>query len=401
MLRATYSGAAGHGRRSTSGHGLKSVQHDHVIQAKAGISTCPFFTVRIALYFAIWICAGLVAHRGGHSSRTGPAIRRSVRMRQFSAPGLWCSCYRATFAFFDLIMSLEPQWFSTIYGAMFLIGQMLATLAFMIAVVIVLANYPPFSEIMTIQHFHDLGNLMFAFTMLWAYLSFSQFLIIWAGNRPKRFPGIYGGFGRMGRTSRSRSLSFHFRCTVCDSAVSVSRNGTRSCFRRWHLWMIFARMLDVFWVGGAGVSITDRMPLHRQVFMVSWTGFGRTAGHWRNLDRGLLLEFEGHPLLPFKDPRLTQYRSEWWRRCTDGDHHTNGAGYEVEDASIREVIIAGAGIAVSARSLCRTDVVSLQRPQTQRGGGQTINPLANPYQLPPEPRLASSTVCRTRESPAT
>ena len=115
-----------------------------------------------------------------------------------------------SFAFIDWIMSLEPHWFSTIYGAMFLIGQVLQAFALMIALVIVLSDRPPLKEYVTKQHLHDLGNMMFAFMVLWAYTSFSQFLIIWAGNLPDEIPWylrrLRGGWGWVALAI----VAFHF-----------------------------------------------------------------------------------------------------------------------------------------------------------------------------------------------
>ena len=105
-------------------------------------------------------------------------------MRALSAPGLVVFTFTTTFAFIDWIMSLEPHWFSTIYGAMFMVGEMLESFAFVIALLIILSRNPPLKEYVTPQHLHDLGNMMFAFMVLWAYLSFSQFIIIWFGQPP-------------------------------------------------------------------------------------------------------------------------------------------------------------------------------------------------------------------------
>ena len=153
-----------------------------------------------------------------------------------------------TFAFIDWIMSLEPHWFSTIYGAMFLIGQMLESFAFMIALVIVLSQMSPLKDYVTTQHLHDLGNMMFAFMVLWAYLSFSQFLIIWAGNLPDEIPWYLrrlqgrlgmGGAGDRGlSTSRRRSLLLLMR--------EVKRDASR-LFKVCVL-LIVIRLVDVYWI---------------------------------------------------------------------------------------------------------------------------------------------------------
>src|SRR5258705_13303308 len=82
------------------------------------------------------------------------------------------------------MMSLEPHWFSTSYGVLIMGGQGLSALAFLIIVLVWLSRRPPLDRILVPQHFHDLGNLMLAFVMLWAYFSFSQYLIIYSGNLP-------------------------------------------------------------------------------------------------------------------------------------------------------------------------------------------------------------------------
>jgi hypothetical protein len=106
-------------------------------------------------------------------------------MRLLSGPGLVLYVLTVTFASVDWVMSLEPHWFSTIYGVMVIVGQLLATLAFAVVVAALLVDAPPLADVMTPTHMHDLGNLMLAFVMLWAYMAFSQFLIIWSGNLPE------------------------------------------------------------------------------------------------------------------------------------------------------------------------------------------------------------------------
>src|SRR3989338_410029 len=97
-------------------------------------------------------------------------------------------------------MSLEPHWFSAMFGLILIVGQVLSTLAFVVIVVGRLAEHPPLDKVARPQHFHDFGNLMLAFTMIWAYLSFSQFLIIWAGNLPETITW-YQHRSKIGRAS--------------------------------------------------------------------------------------------------------------------------------------------------------------------------------------------------------
>ena len=161
------------------------VDNDPILKGKQPYLNVPFFLIRAALYFAIWVgLAWLLNRWSEEQDRTAnPHIPR--RFRLLSGPGLMLYVLTMSFAAFDWAMSLEPHWYSTIYGVIFIVSQVLTTLAFVIVVMSLLAPREPLGEVMTVNIFHDLGNLMLAFTMLWAYMSFSQFIIIWSANLPE------------------------------------------------------------------------------------------------------------------------------------------------------------------------------------------------------------------------
>lgn len=278
------------------------VQHDHVLQLKQPYLNVPFFIVRLVVYFAIWMFYGITLRRWSlqQDESADPLLIR--RMQKLSAPGLVVLTLSATFAFFDLIMSLEPHWFSTIYGAMFLVGQVLQTFAFIIAVIVLLSRRAPFAGLLTTQHFHDLGNLMLAFTCLWAYLSFSQFLIIWSGNLPEEIPWyvrrLYGGWGAVAVLL----VLFHFFVPfVILLQRFVKRNP--SLLQKVALLMIVIRLIDVFWVV---------MPAFAQKeyklsgFAISWMDFAAplaVGGIWI---AAYIWNLKKYPLLPVGDPRLPE-----------------------------------------------------------------------------------------------
>ncbi len=160
------------------------VARDEALQHKHLYLNVPFWIGRAALYFLVWnLTAYFLNAWSLEQDRTAdPRIAR--RMQKLSAGGLVAYGLTITFASFDWLMSLEPHWYSTIYGALILGGQGLSALAFLIVVLVWLSRRPPLDRIVVPAHFHDLGNLLLAFTMLWAYFSFSQYLIIWAGNLP-------------------------------------------------------------------------------------------------------------------------------------------------------------------------------------------------------------------------
>jgi hypothetical protein len=167
------------------------VANDPILIQEAPYLDVRFFVARAVIYFAFWIlCAYLLTTWSAGQDRGTTAVTAadSIRFRTVSAPGLLFLVLTITFASVDWIMSLDPHWYSTIFGLLTVVGQGLSALAFTIAVLSLLASVAPLSRFLSPRHFHDLGKLMLAFVMLWAYLSFSQFLIIWSGNLPEEIP---------------------------------------------------------------------------------------------------------------------------------------------------------------------------------------------------------------------
>jgi hypothetical protein len=269
--------------------------NDANIQAKAAYLNVPFFIARAVFYFLVWtFYARKLSEWSAEQDRTGDG-RLIGKMHALSAPGLVVFVLTTTFAFIDWIMSLEPHWFSTIYGAMFLVGQVLESFAFIIALLIVLSRLQPLRDYVTPQHFHDLGNLMFAFTVLWAYLSFSQFLIIWSGNLPEEIPWyvrrLNGGWGWVAFTL----VVFHFAVPFLLLLQRGIKRRTDLLFKVCLL-MIVIRLVDVYWV--VEPSLYDKQ-LH-----VNWMDFATpllVVGAWLTL---FFWQLKSRPLVPLKDPRL-------------------------------------------------------------------------------------------------
>src|SRR5262249_47976780 len=164
------------------------VLHDEVLQHKQPYLNVPFFVVRAGFYFAVWlIVARYLVRWSREQDTTGdPSV---VRRLQFLGRGaLLLYSLTMTFAAVDWAMSLEPHWFSTIYGILMIGGQVLSAFVFVIPVLTLVADREPFASLITAEQFHDLGNLMLAFVMLYAYFAFSQFLIIWSGNLTEETP---------------------------------------------------------------------------------------------------------------------------------------------------------------------------------------------------------------------
>jgi hypothetical protein len=156
-----------------------------VVKFKEPYLNLPFFTARAAIYFGIWLLLAFLLNKWSiEQDRTGDR-KFAKNMRVLSGPGMVLLIFSVSFAAIDWFMSLDAEWFSTIYGLIFVASWSLSALAFVIAVMAWLSKDDPLNRIVAPLHFHDLGKLLLALVMLWAYFAFSQFLIIWSGNLPE------------------------------------------------------------------------------------------------------------------------------------------------------------------------------------------------------------------------
>ncbi len=161
----------------------------HLLERKEPYLNVPWFLVRACVYFAGWILTAVVLTRGWDALERRPDPVRARRLQVFSGPGFLLYGLGMTFAAVDWLMSLEPDWYSTIYGMLVAAGQALPALAFAVGLTAWLSGYRPLSaEPRAPELWNDLGNLMLASVMFWAYLSISQWLLIWSGNLPEEIP---------------------------------------------------------------------------------------------------------------------------------------------------------------------------------------------------------------------
>jgi hypothetical protein len=219
-----------------------------------------FFT-RLAIYFTIWIGLAMVLGFGSKRQDETGSIDLAYRLNGISAPGLVAFFLSVSFALIDWGMSLDPNWYSSLYGVLLIIGQGISTMAFMILVATFISRRGETEGLDTPETFNDLGNLLLAFTMLWGYLSFSQFLIIWAGNLGEEIPWymrrLHGGWEWIGRFL----IVFHF---AVPFLILLCRPIKRNRYK-FKLWMVaalvlFAHLIDDFWLFGASSAFDLRGP---------------------------------------------------------------------------------------------------------------------------------------------
>jgi hypothetical protein len=203
------------------------------------------FIVRAAIYFAIWNLLSFFLTKWSRE-QDQPPVRDNKRFKVLSGPGIILYAFTVSFAAIDWVMSLDPSWISTIYGLVILIGQLLSAMCFAIVVERILVKYKPMSDWLKPEFVHDHGKWMLTFIMVWAYFSFSQWLIIWAGNLPDEITWymrrLNGGWGFVGLWL----VVFHF---AVPFVILLSRSFKRDINRMVWLavWMLFMRYLDLFW----------------------------------------------------------------------------------------------------------------------------------------------------------
>jgi len=220
---------------------------EHLEQITQTYLTVNGFIIRAIFYFAVWNVLSFLLSKWSKETDRPNAPDNSGRFKAVSGPGLILYGFTISFAAIDWIMSLDPSWISTIFGLIILIGEVLSAMCFAVVVERILFNYKPMSELLKPDFVHDHGKWMLTFIMVWAYFSFSQWLIIWAGNLPSEITfylkRLSGGWGSIGLIL----VLFHF---AIPFATLLSRPFKRNIRKLvWvAVWLMMMRYLDLFWI---------------------------------------------------------------------------------------------------------------------------------------------------------
>ena len=255
------------------------------------------FLIRAVIYFVVWGVLTVIFNMWSKQqdvNREDRALRQKFKM--FSGPGVILYVLCMTFASIDWVMSISPHWASTIYGFLFVAGQAITAMAFVIVIVTMLSHYEPMSAIINQDRIHDLGKLLFAFNMLWAYFGFSQLLIIWSGNQPEEITfyraRLMGGWGIVAVMVLLFSFALPF-------LVLLSRDVKRTAglVSKVAIWMIVMRLLDLYWMTRPEFT-SSPMPTWLDI-VVPVALFGLWLGFF-------IFNLKQAPLLPLGDPKLEE-----------------------------------------------------------------------------------------------
>lgn len=275
----------------------EQVAVDAVLQHKHKYLNVPFFWIRAGVYFLIWMVLITLLNRWSlEQDRTkNPALTK--RLQKISGPGILLYILTISFASIDWVMSLDPHWFSTIFGFVFVIGQVLLTMAFAIVVLSSLSDHKPLSDWLQTKHFHDLGNLMMAFIMLWAYISLSQFIIIWSGNLPEEITWyvqrLQGGWQWLALFV----VIFHFAVPFV-LLLSRRTKQRKQLLSKVALAVIFMRLVDLFWIMAPN--------FHPDGFGIHWMDVLMPVGIGGVWLAYFVHSLKGRAILPLHDPRFQE-----------------------------------------------------------------------------------------------
>jgi hypothetical protein len=258
-----------------------------------------FFFGRTIAYFLIWGGIAFLLNRWSKQHDETGDWKLLQRMTHFSAPIMVLYVVLVTFAAVDWVMSLDPHWFSTIFGLLFLIGWALSTMAFVIVLLSWLSQRAPMDRVLGKKHFHDIGKLMLAFVMVWAYFNLSQYLIIWSGNLPEETPWYItrgsGGWAYVGLVL----ILFHF---AFPFLILLSRDLKRNF--RWlaamAIFILVMRCVDLFYL----IEPNKMLSMPGTGFHISILDFVApiaVGGLWLWWFFG---ELRRRPLMPPNDPFL-------------------------------------------------------------------------------------------------
>ncbi len=292
---------------------------DTILDGKKAWLNKPFFLVRVAIYFAVWIGLALVFRRGSlKQDETGnPEI--NLKLSRVAAPGLLLFALATTFASFDWIMSLDPHWFSTIFGLAYFAGGYMAFFAYLILLMRWLGTQGYLKDAVTTEHFHDLGKLLFAFMVFWTYTNFSQYMLIWYANLPEETAWYahraHGGWGVIGMVLVIGHFFFPFAFLM---SRHVKRNPIALAFGA--IFLLVIHCLDMQFLilpnhhhepvageGGApAVAAEHTSGIADYLAHLHWADFGCFIGILAMVTGFVLMNIRRSNLLPTRDPRLAE-----------------------------------------------------------------------------------------------
>ena len=273
------------------------VAADPLLQQKAAYLNIPFFIARAVAYFAVWIVLGRLLVTWSLQQDRSADDTLTLRLQRLSGPGLVLYGLTVSFAVIDWIMSLEPKWYSTIFGMIFMVSFGLAAMALAILATRFLESEKPLAQVVSPDRWHDLGNLLLALVMFWAYLNFSQFLLIWSENLAEEIPWYLHRIGGGWEWVAVALILFQF---ALPFILLLSRNTKRDSRT---LAAVAAAILFMHWLDILWMIVPSFYPARFHFHWLDIAAPVAIGGLWLAAFIGYL---KARSLLPLHDPRFTE-----------------------------------------------------------------------------------------------
>ncbi len=279
-----------------------AVAHDRLLQLKEPWLNQSFFWLRAVVYFGVWIGLALFFRNSSRRQDASGDEALSRRMARFSPPAIALFAVTLTFAGFDWLMSLDPHWYSTMFGVYFFAGTIVAAFAALTVLTLALDFAGYLRGVITGEHLHDLGKLLFAFTVFWAYIAFSQFFLIWYANIPEETGWFLSRLHGTPEDPANWRLATMF-LAIGHFAVpffflmprTVKRN--RVLLLIGALWMLAMHLWDIYWLVMPNLHDEMTFSLLDVTSILGVGGLFVAVVSWL-LGRGALV--------PTRDPRLVE-----------------------------------------------------------------------------------------------
>jgi hypothetical protein len=279
-------------------HESHALIHKEVMAKKSAYLNKNFFYLRACLYFLIWtiLAVRLFGYSAAQDISKDPQL--TVRAQAFAPPATFLFALSLTFAAFDWIMSLEPTWFSTIFGVYFFAAGVVSSYAVLILVTMALRTSGPLEGAVTVEHYHDLGKLMFGFLVFWAYIGFSQFMLIWYAALPEETTWYHNRWDHDPWSKVSMTLLIgHF---VVPFFWTISRNFKRNLGRL----QIGAGIILVMHVVDMYWFVMPNYMLGQDGFAFSWIDLACLCAVGGIYGAFVFYRMTKYSLVPVGDPRL-------------------------------------------------------------------------------------------------
>ena len=274
-----------------------AAEHDALLRWKAPYLNVPFFLIRAAVYFAVWSFMALLYYRGsrGQDVTGDPAV--SARLRRLAGPAIIVLALTQTFASIDWIMSLTPHWYSTMFGVYFFAGSFVGFIALLSILAAAMRQAGLLESVISAEHLHDMGKLLFAFTSFWAYIAFSQFFLIWYANLPEETTWYKARMEGSWLAISFFLMAGHFLAPFFYlMGRDVKRKGATLAFGA--AWLLTMHFVDLYW---------QVMPtLHPEGFSPSLLDVAALVAVGGVFVASASWLMRRHALVPLRDPRLAE-----------------------------------------------------------------------------------------------